>query len=118
MIYNFSLQFLSGTHDLQQAYVKECACSGSINVTGVFADNSNAMGYFLIVYSETGIPEHFEAVVGHQNESINVGNLPKGNFRIAMFDIGKDGLPKTQAAIYSSAKILDGSDGLQGTYQY
>ena len=91
---------------------------GSINVSGVFAENSNAMGYFLIVYNEIGLPEHFEAVIRHLNEVVlptNVRNITKGNFGIAMYDIeGKDGLPNTQAAIYSSAEVLDGCDRPQG----
>ena len=119
IFYNVSL---SVTHDLQQAFVNSRSSPGSINVTGLFAENSNAMGYFLIVYNEIGLPEHFEAVIRHSNNIVlhtNVSNIMKGNFSIAMFDIeGKDGLPNTQAAICSSAEVLDGSDRPQSTYKY
>ena len=108
----------SDTNDLQQAHTNNGFSSGIINITGIFAENSEAMGYFVILYNESGIPEHFEAVTGPLINSelfTSISNVPKGKFDIAMFDIeGKDGLPNTLAAIRSSVEILDGSDGPQG----
>lgn len=89
-----------------------------MNITGIFAQNSEAMGYFLILYSEGGIPEHFEAVTRFPLMLMlftSVSNMALGNYSIAMFDIeGNNGLPSTRAAINSSVEILDGSNRPQG----
>ena len=109
---------LSDTNDLQQAHINDCSSSGTINITGIFAENSDAMGYFVILCNESGIPEDFQAVIGPLSNYelfTSISNVPKGNFIVDMFDIeGENGLPSTLAAIQLSVEVLDGSDEPQG----
>lgn len=109
--------FISDTHDLQEGYAKSCH-PGVINITGVFAENSDAGGLFIIVLSDkSGTPEHFEAATRTSSEpelSTSVRNISRGTNSVIMFDIGADGLPDSRAAINLPVEVLHGSNGSQG----
>ena len=106
--------YTSDTHNLQAALVDDCSSPGAINVTGIFAKNSTAMGYFVIVSSsDNNKPEQFVAVVGPTHDVLGltdrISNLSKGVCLIALYDIEGDGLPNTAVSIHSSVEISDGS---------
>ena len=110
------IRFLIGTYDLQGAYITSNG-SGTINITGVFVNNSLARGYFVVDINENGNPEQFVAVIDHitKNQiSSLLTHASKGAHRIVIFDIEADGFPGETAAVDSLVIVTRGQKPFQG----
>ena len=85
-----------GTHDIRKLDANNCSTGGRINVSCTFAEESEAMGYLLIL-----CPNSYQEIFAIANRmdlfstelNISVSGIPPGDYMVIVYDLERNGLP-------------------------
>ena len=102
----------AGTHDVQSITIHSTIISGKIEVDVHFLRHSLARGCLLIL-SQAQYTGYFaiKKESGREVQSIQIENLPEGEYTVRGYDIESDGLPNhpTPAVILHNFTLTRGS---------
>lgn len=103
-----------GLFDVQESTANKIY-PGTVNVSCVFANNSQALGCLVVLHPQTATQTEMFAYAARSGDSdtdlvtsISIPGVPKGSYIVLVFDGEENGLISVQAAVVQNVTVTEG----------